>query len=60
MAQLIREAVDKVYAGKKGESFLDALNTVAGIWKNRQDLGKTEDYLKSLREDKRLERLSRR
>lgn len=60
MAQLIRDAVDKVYAGKSAESFLDALNAAAGIWKNRRDLGNTEDYLGNLREDRRLERFSRR
>ncbi|MBI2264990.1 MAG: ribbon-helix-helix domain-containing protein [Armatimonadetes bacterium] len=55
VAQLVREAVDKVYAGKSAESFRDALGAVAGIWKKRRDLGRTCDYLRKLREDGRLE-----
>jgi len=56
IAKLIRQAIDQTYTSKNQDHFSEALDSVAGMWADRTDIGLTEEYLRSLREDKRIER----
>lgn len=57
VAQLIRSAIDKAYEEKTGIDFELALRKGFGIWKKRTDLGNTDNYVRMLRTDKRMNRL---
>jgi hypothetical protein len=47
---LIRDAIDACYGATPKEDFLEALNAGAfGVWKDRKDLGSTDEYVRSLR-----------
>lgn len=56
IAELIREAVSKVYLTKRKADFEQALDAVTGVWANRTDIGSTEEYVRNLRKDSRLKR----
>lgn len=56
VAQLIRTAVDKVYTKKTGIDFELALRKGFGIWGKRTDIRDTNDYVRMLRTDKRIDR----
>ena len=51
MSQLIREAIDQTYCNQQKVGFIEALNNVAGIWKDRTDL-EVEKYIHELRKDR--------
>jgi hypothetical protein len=53
-SDLVRRAVRDRYSREKRRV---AMTAFAGIWKNRSDLGDTEEYVRNLRNDDRLERL---
>jgi hypothetical protein len=57
IAELIRQAIDTVYAKKENSDFEKAIDNITGLWANRQDIGSTQDYLRNIREDDRIERL---
>ena len=58
VSELIREAIDARYGAAPKEDFLQALNAGAfGVWKDRRDLGSTDDYVRSLRRGSRVDRL---
>ncbi len=57
VAQLIRAAIDKVYEKKNDIDFELALRKGFGIWKKRTDIGNTDNYVRMLRTDKRINRL---
>ncbi|TET12091.1 CopG family transcriptional regulator [Candidatus Aerophobetes bacterium] len=57
ITELIRQAIDQTYLSKNQDHFSEALDSVTGMWADRTDIGLTQDYLRSLREDKRIERL---
>ena len=57
--ELIRRAIVQVYPVRRRSGFVQALHDVTGMWKDRQDLGTTESYVRELRKSDRLERLSR-
>ena len=57
VAQLIRAAIDKAYEEKTDIDFELALRKGFGIWKKRTDLGDTDNYVRILRTDKRINRL---
>ncbi len=59
IAELIRRAILQVYPVRRRSGFVQALHDVTGIWKDRQDLGSTESYVRELRQNDRLERLNR-
>ena len=55
VSDLVRKALEKIYGRrKKSEDFLKALTTSAGIWKDREDLPATDEYIRSLRKSTRL------
>jgi hypothetical protein len=56
VSELIRRAIDQMYKHNGHDDFDQALDAVTGMWKDRTDLGTTEEYVRSLREDDRLER----
>lgn len=56
IAQLIRNAIDKVYEKKNDIDFELALRKGFGIWKKRTDIGNTNNYVRMLRTDKRINR----
>ena len=50
VSELIRDAIDACYGATPKEDFLEALNAGAfGVWKDRKDLGSTDEYVRSLR-----------
>lgn len=56
IAELIRQAVDKVYVKKRQSKFEEALDAITGLWKDRTDLPSTDEYVRTLRIDDRIER----
>lgn len=59
VSDLVRRAARERYlSGKKERS--RAMRAVVGIWKDRSDLGDTEEYVRSLRNDDRRKRLKKR
>ena len=58
ISELIRRAVVQVYPVQQQSGFEQALDAVTGMWRDRQDLGSTESYVRELRQDSRLERLN--
>ena len=57
VAELIRTAIDKVYTKKNDVDFELALRKGFGIWKKRTDIGNTDNYVRMLRTDKRINRI---
>ena len=59
VAELIRRAVDQTYRGQRlAPAAVEAWDSLAGVWSDRDDLPDTEHYMRELREDDRLERLT--
>ncbi len=56
ISELVREALKKVYGTNDVARRLAAINGAFGIWKGREDLGATEDYVRSLRKETRRKR----
>jgi len=56
ISQLVREALQKTYGREKPADAASILREAAGIWKDRKDLGATDDYVRSARKDTRRER----
>jgi hypothetical protein len=56
IAELIRRAIDRVYAKKHQLRFEEALDAITGLWKDRTDLPSTNEYIQALRRDGRIER----
>ena len=58
LSELIRRAIENTYFGKVKERNLEkAIDNIAGIWAGRDDIGSTENYIRSLRKGKRLKGL---
>lgn len=59
LSDLIREAIDARYAATPKEDFLEALRSGAfGVWKERNDLGTTDAYVRRQRRGRRIERFA--
>jgi hypothetical protein len=57
---LVRQAARERYLGNLDER-REAMEAIVGIWKDRTDLpDSTEEYVRSLRRDTRIERLEKR
>jgi len=57
---LIREAIDARYGASPRENFLEALRAGAfGVWKDREDLGQANAYVRRRRRGSRIDRLAR-
>jgi len=60
ISDLVRQAVRERYLGNLDER-REAMEAIVGIWKDRTDLpDSTEEYVRSLRRDTRIERLEKR
>ena len=60
ISHLVRQAARERYLGNLDER-RKAMNALVGIWKDRTDLPEsTEEYVRSLRRDTRMERLDKR
>ena len=54
IAELIRRAVDKTYrTASDKQSFRAALDGIAGLWKDRDDIGDINEYVRRGRKDTR-------
>ena len=60
ISALVRQAARERYLGNLAER-REAMEAIVGIWKDRTDLpDSTEEYVRSLRRDSRIERLEKR
>jgi hypothetical protein len=60
ISDLVRQAVRERYLGNLDER-RKAMEAIVGMWKDRTDLpDSTEEYVRSLRRDTRMERLEKR
>ena len=57
VSELVRQAVRQAFVESPRNREL-VLRAAVGLWSDRTDLGSTEDYVRKLRKDRRLERLS--
>ena len=54
VSEIIRDAIDeKLARPSEPDDFERALAAAAGIWAGRADLGTTDEYVRSLRRDRR-------
>lgn len=58
VSDLVRSAVREKYLSSSSER-REAMLAVVGLWKDRSDLPNTAAYLRGLRKDSRIERISR-
>ena len=57
ISDLVRRAVRERYPANR-EKRRAAMMAWAGLWKDRDDLPETEEYVRNLRDDHRLDRLA--
>ena len=51
LSALVREALERTYGKGGRDDELATLRAVAGIWKGREDIGDTREYVRRLRRD---------
>jgi hypothetical protein len=56
MSELVRKAIRETYLGTASDRKA-AMTRVVGLWKNRDDIGDAQEYVRKLRTDTRLDRL---
>jgi metal-responsive CopG/Arc/MetJ family transcriptional regulator len=57
VSELVRNAIREKYSQNLARR-KEACEAIVGLWKDRTDIGETDDYVRDLRRDSRLERLS--
>jgi hypothetical protein len=57
ISELVRQAVREKY-GRSAADRREAMQALVGIWKNREDLPDSEQYVRRLRKGKRLRRMA--
>jgi hypothetical protein len=57
ISELVRQAVREKY-GRSAADRREAMQALVGIWKNREDLPDSEQYVRRLRKGKRLQRIA--
>lgn len=57
ISELVRQAVREKY-GRSAADRREAMQALVGIWKDRQDLADSEQYVRRLRKGKRLRRIA--
>ena len=55
ISELVRTAIREKYSQDRARR-KEACEAIVGLWKDRTDIGETEDYVRDLRRDSRLER----
>ena len=51
VSELVREALDRAFGGGTVDERLRTLRAVAGLWRDRKDVGTTRAYVRRLRRD---------
>ena len=59
VSDLVRDAVARTYGGHSIEEQIRTLRGIAGLWRDRKDIGTTREYVRRLRRDTRHLRWSR-
>lgn len=59
VSDLVRDALARTYGGHSIEEQIRTLRAIAGLWRDRTDLGTTRAYVRRLRRDTRHLRWSR-
>jgi Ribbon-helix-helix protein, copG family len=59
VSELVRECVREKFGQKKALDKIALAKQVAGLWKNRKDLGKTDRLIRRMRKGSRAERMKR-
>ena len=57
ISELVRQTVREKY-GRSAADRREAMQALVGIWKNREDLPDSEQYVRRLRKGKRLRRIA--
>jgi metal-responsive CopG/Arc/MetJ family transcriptional regulator len=57
ISELVRNAIREKY-GQDRNRRKEACEAIIGLWKDRTDIGETDDYVRDLRRSSRLERLA--
>jgi hypothetical protein len=57
VSELVRNAIREKYCPERARR-IEAFESIIGLWKDRTDIGETEDYIRDLRRSSRLERLA--
>jgi metal-responsive CopG/Arc/MetJ family transcriptional regulator len=57
ISELVRTAIREKYSQDRARR-KEACEAIVGLWKDRTDIGETEDYVRDLRRSSRLERLA--
>ena len=57
ISELVRQAVREKY-GRSAADRREAMQALVGIWKNREDLPDSQQYVRRLRKGKRLRRIA--
>jgi hypothetical protein len=57
ISELVRQAVREKYGGSAADR-REAMQAFVGIWKDREDLADSEQYVRRLRKGKRLRRIA--
>lgn len=56
LSELVREALVLVYGPAQTEEEIKTLRRIEGLWRDREDLGHTDAYVRRLRRDTRRKR----
>jgi hypothetical protein len=59
LSELVREALARVYGAVGPEEQLKTLRAIEGLWRDRDDLPETNEYVRRLRRDTRSRRTRR-
>jgi hypothetical protein len=57
VSELVRNAIREKYCQERARR-IEAFESIIGLWKDRTDIGDTDDYIRDLRRSSRLERLA--
>jgi hypothetical protein len=57
VSELVRNAIREKYCQERARR-IEAFESIIGLWKDRTDIGDTDDYVRDLRRSSRLERLA--
>ena len=57
VSELVRNAIREKYSQNNARR-KEACEAIVGLWKDRTDIGETDDYVRDLRRDSRSERLT--
>jgi hypothetical protein len=56
LSELVREALVLVYGPAQTQEEIKTLSSIEGLWRDREDLGRTDGYVRRLRRDTRRKR----